>query len=146
VRSKHVAAINSKTLRPFIMKNVSRKSTLNTDEAAYYDDPKIVAVDHASKLGREFANHHAVDHSRKAGNISATESPTISALSRRISHFNPTPSADAGGSRGGWQVTRRSATNREAAKPEGRTVQSALIWSATLGARLWHVQLVAHAT
>jgi transposase-like protein len=27
VRSKHVAAINSKTLRPFIMKNVSRKST-----------------------------------------------------------------------------------------------------------------------
>jgi hypothetical protein len=81
VRSKHVAAINSKTLRPFIMKNVSRKSTLNTDEAAYYDDPKIVAVDHASKLGREFANHHAVDHSRKAGNISATESPTISASS-----------------------------------------------------------------
>lgn len=53
VRSKHVAAINSKTLRPFIMKNVSRKSTLNTDEAAYY-----------VKMGREFAKHHAVDHSR----------------------------------------------------------------------------------
>ncbi len=53
VRSKHVAAINSKTLRPFVMKNVSRKSTLNTDEAAYY-----------VKMGREFAGHHAVDHSR----------------------------------------------------------------------------------
>jgi len=53
VRSKHVAAINSKTLRPFIMKNISRKSTLNTDEASYY-----------VKMGREFAGHHAVDHSR----------------------------------------------------------------------------------
>ena len=53
VRSKHVKAINSKTLRPFVMKNVSRKSTLNTDEASYY-----------VKMGREFAAHHAVDHSR----------------------------------------------------------------------------------
>ncbi len=53
VRSKHVKAISSKTLRPFVMKNVSRKSTLNTDEASYY-----------IKMGREFAKHHAVDHSR----------------------------------------------------------------------------------
>src|SRR5271157_2920628 len=53
VRSKHVKAINSKTLRPFVMKNVSRKSTLNTDEASYY-----------VKMGREIAAHHAVDHSR----------------------------------------------------------------------------------
>jgi transposase-like protein len=53
VRSKHVANIDSKTLRPFVMKNVSRKSTLNTDEASYY-----------VKMGREFAKHHAVDHSR----------------------------------------------------------------------------------
>ena len=53
VRSKHVANISSKKLRPFIMKNVSRKSTLNTDEASYY-----------VKMGREFAKHHAVDHSR----------------------------------------------------------------------------------
>jgi len=53
VRSKHVKAISSKTLRPFVMKNVSRKSTLNTDEASYY-----------VKMGREFAKHHAVDHSR----------------------------------------------------------------------------------
>ena len=53
VRSKHIAEISSKTLRPFVMKNVSRKSTLNTDEASYY-----------VKMGREFAKHHAVDHSR----------------------------------------------------------------------------------
>jgi hypothetical protein len=52
-RSKHVADINAKTLRPFVVKNVSRKSTLNTDEASYY-----------VKMGREFAGHHAVDHSR----------------------------------------------------------------------------------
>ena len=66
VRSKHVKAISSKTLRPFIMKNVSRKSTLNTDEASYY-----------VKMGREFAAHHAVDHSRgeyayKLGGITVT--------------------------------------------------------------------------
>jgi transposase-like protein len=54
VRSKHVANINAETLRPFIVKNASRKSTLNTDEAAYY-----------VRLGREFAGHHAVDHSRQ---------------------------------------------------------------------------------
>ena len=53
VRSKHVKAIDSKTLRPFVMKNISRKSTLNTDEASYY-----------IKMGREFAKQHAVDHSR----------------------------------------------------------------------------------
>ena len=53
VRSKHVAEISSKTLRPLVMKNVSRKSTLNTDEASYY-----------VKMGREFAKRHAVDHSR----------------------------------------------------------------------------------
>jgi transposase-like protein len=52
-RSKHVANIDAKHLRPFVVKNASRKSTLNTDEAAYY-----------TKMGREFAEHHAVDHSR----------------------------------------------------------------------------------
>ena len=36
------------------MKNVRRKSTLNTDEASYY-----------VKMGREFTAHHAVDHSRR---------------------------------------------------------------------------------
>jgi hypothetical protein len=40
-------------LAPIIRKNASRKSTLNSDEAAPY-----------VKLGREFAEHHAVDHSR----------------------------------------------------------------------------------
>jgi transposase-like protein len=36
VRSKHVANIDAKHLRPFVMANVSRKSFLNTDEASYY--------------------------------------------------------------------------------------------------------------
>ena len=54
MRSKHVANIDAENLRPFIVKNASRKSTLNTDEASYY-----------VKLGREFAGHHAVDHSRQ---------------------------------------------------------------------------------
>jgi transposase-like protein len=54
VRSKHVTNIDAENLRPFIVKNASRKSTLNTDEAAYY-----------VRLGREFAAHHAVDHSRQ---------------------------------------------------------------------------------
>jgi transposase-like protein len=53
VRSRHVANVTAKTLGPIIRKNASRKSTLNTDEAAPY-----------IKLGREFAAHHAVDHSR----------------------------------------------------------------------------------
>jgi ISXO2-like transposase domain len=35
------------------MKNTSRNSTFMTDEAAYY-----------TKMGREFAAHHTVDHSR----------------------------------------------------------------------------------
>ena len=48
VRSKHVAGISSKRLRLFVMKNVSRKSTPNTDEAFYY-----------VKMGREFTKHHA---------------------------------------------------------------------------------------
>jgi YD repeat-containing protein len=52
-RSFHVANVTAKTLGPIIRKNASRKSTLNTDEAAPY-----------VKLGREFAAHHAVDHSR----------------------------------------------------------------------------------
>jgi transposase-like protein len=52
-RSFHVANIDAKTLRPAVMKNTSRKSTLMTDEASYY-----------VKMGREFDAHHAVDHSR----------------------------------------------------------------------------------
>jgi transposase-like protein len=52
-RSFHVANINAKTLRPIVMKNTSRKSSFMTDEAAHY-----------TKIGREFAAHHTVDHSR----------------------------------------------------------------------------------
>jgi transposase-like protein len=52
-RSFHVANVTAKTLGPIVRKNASRKSTLNTDEAAPY-----------VKTGREFAAHHAVDHSR----------------------------------------------------------------------------------
>jgi transposase-like protein len=52
-RSFHVADITAKTLGPIVRKNASHKSTLNTDEAAPY-----------IKMGREFAAHHAVDHSR----------------------------------------------------------------------------------
>ena len=52
-RSFHVANINSSTLRPLLVRNASRKSTLNTDEAGMY-----------VRAGREFAAHHAVDHSR----------------------------------------------------------------------------------
>jgi transposase-like protein len=52
-RSFHVANVTAKKLRPAIMKNVSRKSTLMTDEASHY-----------VKMGREFADHKAVDHSR----------------------------------------------------------------------------------
>jgi transposase-like protein len=52
-RSRHVADVTAATLRPIMMKNASRKSTLNTDEALPY-----------VKLGREFAEHRAVDHSR----------------------------------------------------------------------------------
>ena len=52
-RSFHVADVTAKKLRSVIVKNVSRKSTLNTDESAVY-----------VRMGREFAKHHAVDHSR----------------------------------------------------------------------------------
>lgn len=52
-RSFHVANVTAKTLRPTVVKHVSRKSTLMTDEASHY-----------VKMGREFDAHHAVDHSR----------------------------------------------------------------------------------
>ncbi|MCZ6860546.1 MAG: IS1595 family transposase, partial [Alphaproteobacteria bacterium] len=52
VRSFHVANVNSKTLRPILVKNASRKSYLMTDEAGVY-----------VKTGREFAGHVTVNHS-----------------------------------------------------------------------------------
>jgi transposase-like protein len=52
-RSFHVANVTAKKLRPLVVKHASRKSTLMTDEASHY-----------VKMGREFADHKAVDHSR----------------------------------------------------------------------------------
>jgi transposase-like protein len=51
-RSFHVASVTSKTLRPIIVTNASRASTLMTDESPIYP-----------KMGREFAGHMAVNHS-----------------------------------------------------------------------------------
>jgi transposase-like protein len=53
-RSFHVASVTAKTVRTIITTNVSRKSTLMSDEANFY-----------SRVGEEFAAHHAVDHTRK---------------------------------------------------------------------------------
>ena len=50
-RSFHVANVTGKTLRPIIVKNVDRKSTLMTDEAGQY-----------RPIGKEFARHEAVNH------------------------------------------------------------------------------------
>jgi transposase-like protein len=51
-RSRHVANVDSKTLREAIVTQASRKSYLMTDEAVVYD-----------RLGREFAGHGTVNHS-----------------------------------------------------------------------------------
>jgi transposase-like protein len=53
-RSFHVATVTANTVRSIIRTNVSRKSTLMSDEANFY-----------SRVGAEFAAHHAVDHTRK---------------------------------------------------------------------------------
>lgn len=50
-RSDHIANISGKTLRPIVMKQVSRKSSFMTDTAGGYMD-----------LGKEFARHEMVDH------------------------------------------------------------------------------------
>jgi transposase-like protein len=50
-RSDHVANVSGKTLRPVVMKQVSRKSTLMTDTAGGYFD-----------MGKEFARHEMVNH------------------------------------------------------------------------------------
>ncbi len=52
VRSFHVTNVNSKTLRPIIVKHASRKSYLMTDDSAVYP-----------KIGREYAGHGTVNHS-----------------------------------------------------------------------------------
>ncbi len=50
-RSFHVANVTSKTLRPIIVKNASRKSHLMTDGSRIYP-----------KIGEEFAAHSVVEH------------------------------------------------------------------------------------
>jgi transposase-like protein len=50
-RSHHVANIGGRTLRPILVKHVSRKSTLMTDTAGGY-----------MGVGKEFARHGMVDH------------------------------------------------------------------------------------
>lgn len=51
VRSFHVTNVNSKTLRPIMLKAASRKSCLMTDESTVYP-----------KIGEEFAEHDMVNH------------------------------------------------------------------------------------
>ena len=51
VASFHVANVTAKTVRPIIVTNVNRASVLMTDEAPLYKG-----------VGKEFANHHAVNH------------------------------------------------------------------------------------
>jgi transposase-like protein len=51
-RSRHIANVDSKTLREAIVTQASRKSYLMTDEALVYE-----------RLGREFAGHGTVNHS-----------------------------------------------------------------------------------
>jgi transposase-like protein len=50
-RSNHIANISSKTLRPILVEQVSRKSSLMTDTAGGYMD-----------VGKEFERHEMVDH------------------------------------------------------------------------------------
>ncbi len=50
-RSFHVANVSGKTLRPIIVKNVRRASTLMTDDAGQY-----------RPIGAEFADHQTVNH------------------------------------------------------------------------------------
>ena len=52
-RSFHVPNVDAKNVREKVVANASRKSALMTDESNIY-----------TRLGREFASHHAVDHTR----------------------------------------------------------------------------------
>lgn len=51
-KSFHVANVTAKTVRPIIVTNANRASSLMTDESLVYP-----------KIGEEFANHHTVNHS-----------------------------------------------------------------------------------
>lgn len=53
-RSLKVERMTAENVRSFVVTNVSRASTLHTDEANYYP-----------RIGREFAKHETVNHSEK---------------------------------------------------------------------------------
>ena len=53
-RSFHIDSATVKEIAPIVRANLTRESTLMTDEASQY-----------TKLGREFADHSTVDHGRK---------------------------------------------------------------------------------
>ena len=53
-RSFHVTNVNSKTLRPILVENASRKSYLMTDDSVVYP-----------KIGEEYSGHGTVNHSAK---------------------------------------------------------------------------------
>jgi len=52
VRSFHVPAVNGETLRPILVAQISRKSTLMTDEGGQY-----------YQVGKEFGRHETLNHS-----------------------------------------------------------------------------------
>lgn len=54
MRASHVPDVTARTVREVLVRQVSRKSTLMTDDSLLYH-----------WLGREFANHEAVNHSAK---------------------------------------------------------------------------------
>jgi transposase-like protein len=70
--SFHVASVTADTVRSIIRTNVSRKSTLMSDEANFY-----------TRVGAEFAAHHAVDHTRKE--YAYRDNPTGHTVSSNVS-------------------------------------------------------------
>ena len=75
-RSFHVANVTSKTLRPILAKHADMASTLMTDEANHY-----------TKIGREFASHKPVDHSREEYAYYDKPSDTVVSTNTVESHF-----------------------------------------------------------
>lgn len=52
-RSFHVPSVNSQTLKPILMANIAKDANLMTDDAHFYKN-----------IGKEFASHESVMHSR----------------------------------------------------------------------------------
>jgi transposase-like protein len=69
-RSVKVEDLTSATLRNVLVTNVSRKSTLHTDEFGAYKEP-----------GREFARHESVNHARKEYSRRAKDGRTVTSNS-----------------------------------------------------------------